>query len=444
VNTPRLRALDSGGLTDVVRNPLLRNGHLLTLSSALVAILGLCFWTIAAWKYDADAVGRNSAAVSLMMLLVSMSQLNLSSTVVRFVPAAGRHTKILVGAVLVVGGCVALVVGLCAVTLVGIVSPSTRLFGGSTAQAMFVVATVASTIFIIQEGVLTGLRRTALVPLTNCVFAIAKMLLVTLFAVTIPSDGILTAWALAAVGIVIGLIVFLFTRAIPGRESAESAAFTCLPPLSRLIRFVALDYVGAICSVASLTVMPMMVLAELGAEQNAYFSMAWLVACSIFAINLNMGASLVVETSVDQSQLTRQVRHVLTHTGKLLTVVVVAVVVLAPYLLGVFGESYDQADTALRFFALAALPHLVVMTGISSARAQQRMALVLWCQIPQCVLALPLTWFLLPVMGMAGASVAWLITVSLIAGALLAHRNLWLTVDGSTVASKHADQRVQS
>ncbi|BBY86479.1 AMP-dependent synthetase and ligase [Mycolicibacterium tokaiense] len=421
------RSPDFGSLTRVFRNPLLRNGHLLTLSSALVALMGLCFWTIAAWRYDAAAVGSNSAAISLMMLLVSISQLNLSSAVVRFVPAAGRHTKMLVAIVFVVGGCVALVVGVCAVIVVDVVSPGTNMFGGSKAHAIFVVATVASTIFIIQEGVLTGLRRTGLVPLTNFAFAAAKMLLITLFAASMPSDGILAAWALSAVGIVTAIGVFLFAKAIPGCRAAASAVGS-LPPLRRLVRFAALDYVGAISATASLTLMPIMVLTVLGAEQNAYFSMAWLVACSIFQINLNMGMSLVVESSVDQSDLARQARHVLAHTGKLLAVVVAGFVIFAPYLLGIFGGSYHEADNALRLFALAALPHLVVMTAVSSARAQQRMDLVLWCQVPQCLVAVPLTWFLLPVMGMAGASLAWLITISLIAGGLLVQRHLWLSV----------------
>jgi O-antigen/teichoic acid export membrane protein len=426
----------------VLQNPLLRNGHLLTLSSALVALMGLCFWTLAAWKYDAAAVGSNSAAVSLLTLLVSISQLNLCSTVVRFVPAAGRRTTTLVACVFVAAGCVAAVVGICAVLLVGVVSPGAELFGGSAAKAMFVVATVACTIFIIQEGVLTGLRRAALVPVTNCGFAIAKMVLVTLFAAAIPYDGILAAWALSAVGIVVATTVYLFVKAIPGHLSDPTRATGGLPPRRRLVRFVALDYLGAVCSVASLTLMPIMVMTELGAEQNAYFSMAWLVACSIFAINVNMGASLVVESSVDQSHLARQARHVLSHTGKLLLIVVMVVLVAAPYLVGIFGESYHQADATLRLFALAALPHLVVMMGISSARAQQRMGLVLWCQVPQCVVGVPLTWLLLPVVGMAGAALAWAITVSVIAGALLIRRNLWLPVEPPLVLPNPGEQKV--
>ncbi|MCV7418949.1 hypothetical protein H7K45_00170 [Mycobacterium yunnanensis] len=433
IDAPRASAqlLDSPPvrhLASALSNPLLRNGHLLTLSSGLVAVTGLCFWTTAAWEYDAAVVGSNSAAVSLMLLLVSISQLNLSSAVVRFVPAAGRHTKVLVGSVLTVAGFVALVVGVCTVSLVHVVSPSTTFFDGTTAQAIFVVATVASTIFVIQEGVLAGLRRTALVPLTNFLFALGKLGLVVAFSVSMPTHGILTAWALSAAAVVVAINVFLFLRAIPRRRPTATAESVVLPPLRQVIRFVTLDYVGAICSVAAVTTMPMLVLAALGATQNAYFSMAWLIGTSILQISLNMGISLVVESASSQSDLARQARHVLVHTGKVLVAVVLTILVAAPYLLEIFGSAYREAAGTLRIFALSALPHLVVTTGISSARAQRRMKIVLWAQVPQAALTIPLAWFLLPVIGIAGASVAWLITISLIACGLAVCKDSWLTV----------------
>ncbi|MGH3524414.1 MAG: hypothetical protein ACRDU4_16715, partial [Mycobacterium sp.] len=45
------------------KNPLLRNGYLLTLSSGLSALIGMGYWVMTAWKYDPAAVGRNYAAI---------------------------------------------------------------------------------------------------------------------------------------------------------------------------------------------------------------------------------------------------------------------------------------------------------------------------------------------------------------------------------------------
>jgi O-antigen/teichoic acid export membrane protein len=420
-----------------LRNPLVRNGHLLTLSSGLTALLGLVYWTAAAWTYDAATVGRNNAAVSMMMLVAAIAQLNLYSALIRFVPTAGSRTRRLVAGAYLLTGCAALVVGTGSVMLVRLVSPGTDFFAGSLAPSMFVVATVGYTFFVIQDGVLTGLRRTGVVPLENFLFAVLKLAMVVALASAMPQQGIFASWTVSLICVVLAVGVFLFFGAIPRRERNDDHADT-LPPVRQLTRFVAFDYIGEICAVGAMTLMPIFVIAVLGAEQSAYFAIAWLIAYSIHQISLNMGSSLVLESSVDQSQLTGYVRHVLAHTSKLLLVIVIFVLITAPYLLGIFGHSYRQADGTLRLLCLAAVPHLLVATGLSSARAQRRMGLVVGIQVMQCVLALPMTWFLLPIMGMAGAGLAWLVTQSLIACGLLIRRDLWLTLGRTVPAADDA------
>ena len=425
-----------------LRTPLLRNGHLLTLSSALTAIVGLGYWTLAAWKYDAATVGSNNAAISMMTLVAAISQLNLSSAMVRFVPTAGRRTRRLVARVYLFSACVALVVGVCSVALVRLLSPGTEFLEGALPQAMFVFATVAYTIFVIQDSVLTALHRTALVPLENFVFAVVKLGLVVVLASALPWHGIFASWALSLGCAVVVVGIFIFGWAIPRHQRSAAAEVDVLPPVRQIVRYVVFDYVGAILSIGSITLLPILVIAELGAEQNAYFSIAWLIAYSVHLINVNMSTSLVVESAVDQSRLARQVRHVLAHTSKLLVFVVLALLVSAPYLLGVFGHSYRDAGDTLRLLALAVLPHLVVATAIGSVRAQRRTGLALCIQGLQCVLALPLTWLLLPVMGLTGAGLAWLVTQSLIACGLLIRRDLWLTL-GPAPAGRTGNTRAQ-
>lgn len=429
--TPRVRAL-----LDDARNPLLRNGHLLTLSSGLTGLLGLVYWTVTAWKYDEATVGSNSAAISMMVLVAAIAQLNLSSAVVRFVPSAGHRTKQLVAGVYVVSGCIAVVVGTCSLKVVGLVSPQTDFLDGLAAQAMFVFATVTYTVFVIQDGVLTALHRTAMVPLTNLVFVLAKLALVVLLATAMPWHGIFASWALALGGLVLAVGVFVFGWAIPRHERNLPEGADVLPPGRHLAHFIAFDYVGEICAIAAMTLMPILVISVLGAEQNAYYSIAWFIAYSLHQVSFNMGMSLVVESSVNQSALAQHVRHVLSHTIWLLGIAVATIWLVAPVLLGVFGQGYRDADDTLRLLALAALPNLVVVTAISSARAQRRMWLVLMAQVTQCALALPLAWLLLHRMGMVGAAVAWLAIQSIVAIVLLIRRDLWWTFEsGTTVRS---------
>jgi O-antigen/teichoic acid export membrane protein len=75
-----------------LRTPLYRNGYALVLSSATTSVLGVAYWIVAARTYTPAAVGLNAAAISAMMFLAGVSQLNLMSALLRFIPGAGRAT----------------------------------------------------------------------------------------------------------------------------------------------------------------------------------------------------------------------------------------------------------------------------------------------------------------------------------------------------------------
>jgi O-antigen/teichoic acid export membrane protein len=421
-----------------VRNPLLRNGHLLTLSSGFTGLIGLAYWALTAWRYAPDSVGRNSAAISMMMLLAAIAQLDLSTAMVRFVPGAGRHTRRLVACTYLIAGSLAVLVSLSFVAIAPRVSPGVTYFDHPLAGAGFVVATLAYTLFVVQDGVLTGLRRTAWVPVENTAFGVAKVGVVLVVASALPKHGIFVSWLLPLAATVVIVGVLLFGSAIPRHQRAAPSG-TALTPPAEIVRFVMAGYVGAVCSIASMTLMPILVIKVLGAAANAGFAIAWVMAYSLHLVNINMGASLVVETAADRAGLGRSCRQVLAHIGRLLVPAVIVVVVCAPYLLAAFGPAYAAAIGALRLLSLASLPHLLVVIAISSARVRRRMGVVVLIQATQCVLALGLGWVLLPIMGLTGVGLGWLLTQSLAAGVLLVRRDLWLPApDGEAGTDKPA------
>ena len=362
----------------------------------------------------------------MMALVAAIAQLNLSSAMVRFVPTAGARTLRLVAGAFIVSGGLAVLVGLAAVVAVRLVSPGTEYLSGILPMAMFVIATALYALFVVQNGVFVGLHRAGLVPLQNVVFAIVKLLLVVALAAALPFHGIFASWVLALGVVVLAGGVYLFGWAIPRHERANHADL--LPPARQIGRFVAFDYFGSVFSIGTIDLMPIMVIAVLGAEQNAYYAMAWVIAYTLHLLNTNMGTSLVAETASSPDRLSHSVRHVLVHTGKLIVPLVALTIVTAPLLLSIFGAGYGAATTTLQLLALAAIPHLLVSTALSSARAQRRLGFLLSIQLTQCIMGLSLSWLLLHIFGLAGAGLAWLITQTLVAGALLLRRHQWLTV----------------
>jgi O-antigen/teichoic acid export membrane protein len=422
-----LRLPTAGVVGQVLRDPLLRNGYALTVSSAATSLLGLAYWALAARLYSAADVGRNSAAISVMMFLAGVAQLNLMSALMRFLPVAGRRAGRLVRGAYVVGVLMAVVVSTGFLALAGTVAPNlTFLRSGPLVAAGFVAATAGYTIFVLQDSVLTGLRRAVLVPVENGWFGLTKIVLLVLLAAALPATGIFASWGYALVLTVVPTTWYLARRAIPRHERAAAADAPL--PVRQISGYVAFDYVGSLCWLAAINLVPLLVLAALGAAANAYFALAWVIAYSLYMVGSNMGASFVVETAADPSTLERRWWALVGHTLRVMVPLSVFVAAAAPYLLQVFGRQYGAAGAGvLRLLALSAIPNVITALAVSAARAQRRMRLVVAVLLAICALVLTVTAALLPVLGLPGVGVAWLLAQTLVAGVLLLTRRRWLS-----------------
>ncbi|MFE1548691.1 lipopolysaccharide biosynthesis protein [Streptomyces sp. NPDC058718] len=408
------------------RDPLLRNGHLLAMSSLLSAGLGSMFWVLATHWFDDEVVGVSYSALSVTLLLAGVGQLNLSDFLVRFVPSAGHHTRRLILRCYGVSAAVSTVAAVGFLLLVPAVAPELDFLLTPVAAGCFVAATAGYALFVMQDGALTAVRRPGWVLAENVVFACVKIGLLGVGAALAVSSGILAAWAGAlAVSLVVTNYVLL-RRAVPHHVRVATLA----ERPTRALRYASADYVGSLFRMAAYTLVPLIVLDRLGAEQSAYFSLAWIVGYVLYLVARNLGSSLVVEAVSSPGRLVEHAQKVLRHAGLLLGAAVVFVVALAPQILSLFGAEYaEHGTTLLRLLALSSLPNIVVSIAIDSARARRRLRWAVGLQVAMCVLVLGLTGLLLPVLGITGAGVAWLATMCLLAAPLLIWRARWLTAE---------------
>src|SRR6266550_1264438 len=75
-----------------LRTPLYRNGYALMISTGITSALGLLYWAVAARVYQTDNVGLNSMAISVMIFLSGVAQINLQEAMIRYIPRAGART----------------------------------------------------------------------------------------------------------------------------------------------------------------------------------------------------------------------------------------------------------------------------------------------------------------------------------------------------------------
>jgi O-antigen/teichoic acid export membrane protein len=214
-----------------------------------------------------------------------------------------------------------------------------------------------------------------------------------------------------------------------------------VPPLTAdtVRRYALGDYVGSVFDLASISLLPLLVTHWAGPVENAYFYQSWIIAYTLILVANNTSRALTVEAAKEHAQLRSYGRVVFMHTLKLLTPAVVAMVILAPLLLSVFGAEYAAGGTlTLRILALAAIPHTVVLLALVTARLQHRMREVVAIQSATAIIVLGTALALVGGYGGTGAAVGWLAGQTLVALGLLATRLQWLYRAGDAAVVERA------
>ena len=181
-------------------------------------------------------------------------------------------------------------------------------------------------------------------------------------------------------------------------------------------RFLAGDYTGELCVLASSNLVPIAVAISVGPRLNAYFYMAWTIGGMLFVLSMNVANSLTVEGAFDSEALAANCRSALRHTMLLLVPLAAMAALLAPVILGLFGPGYARYGVSiLELLAIATLPKTLTELYLGALRAQSRARLIAVIQIVRCVFVLGLALALTEIMGMMGASVAVLVGESVVA-----------------------------
>lgn len=402
-----------------VRTPLYGSAYALILSSASTSVLGIVYWTLAARLYDAEHVGVNAAAISAMSFISFLAQLNMAGVLSRFIPTAGAATRRLI-VLAYLAATVASAAGafIFVVWIAGLVNLGSILTEGPWGGAWFVVATVAWSIFTLEDGALTGLRQTIWVPIENSVFGIAKIVLLLVFAAGLAHFGIFASWTIPAAILIVPVNWLIFRRLVPRHVGARrDGSSEALP--AGILQYLSGDYVGSLLYSASIGLLPLLVLHAVGARGGAYFYIAWTIAFSLYFISANVATSLMVEGAARRASAAEATRRMFRLVVGLQALLVVVVVIDAPLILSIFNAAYaTEATTLLRLLALAVLPNAVNAIYLAMARVRRQVGRIILVQGTLAGISLVASVPLLGSVGITGAGIAWLVAQTTVAGFL--------------------------
>jgi O-antigen/teichoic acid export membrane protein len=409
------------------------SAYALVASAASSSVLGIAYWTLAARLYSPAQVGINAAAISAMTFISYVTQVNMAGVLTRFIPVAGAATPRLIGLAYLTAG-VASAIGAAVFVLLfaGLVGLGPMFTADPLMAGWFVLATIGWSIFAIQDGALTGLRRTAWVPIENSIFGALKIVLLIALVAGLASFGIFASWTIPALVLVLPINWLIFRRFVPRHVAAAPPGTSTSMPQG-ILRYLSGDYIGALLYAASIGLLPLVVVALVGPQNGAFFYIAWTIAASLYFASWSMATSLMVEGAGPRANLAGDTRRMLRLLIGLQALVVTVVLVGAPMILTVFGSAYAaEASTLLRLLALAVIPHGVNLIYLSVARVRRQVGRLILVQATLASFALGASIPLMHAFGIAGAGIAWLATHAVVAAVLFTTQLLPLIRSGSS------------
>ena len=398
----------SEGIKSLYQVSLYRNAVYLVIYSGVNSVTGVLFWIAAARLYDTEDVGLASAAIAAIGFVVLFSSLGLDYGLIRFLPEASNKANDTVNTCFTAAGLVALVLAGIFLAGLGVWSPALLALRESPAfLASFLILGLVFTLsgFVIQ--VFIARRRAGFALAHGLMFGLSRFIPLFLLVAIYFDFGIYVSWGIAVSASTIIAIFWFMPRVIEGYRPRFTIEKTVL---NEMLPFSLANYISNIFWALPLVVLPLMVINMLGAEQNAYFYVGWSVASIMFIIPVSTSQSLYAEGSHHQERLSREVRKSLKISLVLIVPALIIILVLGNKIMWLFGKNYSENTTRLIWIiAPSVLPMSVNFIYLSIKRVQKKMKSAVVLTAFMSVTTLGLGYFLLPVMGILGAGVAWLV-----------------------------------
>jgi O-antigen/teichoic acid export membrane protein len=354
---------------------LLRGAYSLLANTALTSVLGMGFWVAAARLYSSVDVGRDTVLISVMIEISTVCQLNMGNGIVRFLPDFGEHSGRALGGVYVLTAVAALVMGTAFILVAPHVSHELAYINDETALGVsFVVALALWGLFTLQDAALMATRKAPWIPVENSLFGVLKLAALPIFLVVGAVNGVYLAWVLPMALLLIPVNLLVFRRAIPGHltGAARESSVSSLGP-RRVMRFLAQDYLASIFTQATLTVLPLLVIAILGARQSAYFAMPFTIVMAFDTFAYSTCTSLVVEATLEQESLQALTWVFVRRVLALLMPAAALLALAAPLVMLPFGRAYAEHGTGvLRLLLCASVFRAVIALFSAVSRVQGR------------------------------------------------------------------------
>lgn len=332
------------------KDTLYQNSFSLMLSSAISALFGFIFWVVIARTFNTGIVGLATTLISMSSLIALLGLIGFDTIFIRFLARSDKQNDMMnTGFILtgLVSACIAAV--FCMMTPL-IVAPLSFLSNNILFASIFVVVSVFTTWVTLINAVLIANRMAIFVLVSQGIAGILKLALALLF----HGLGPVTIFSIFGLSQICSVFVsfFVVRRKLGFRPTYRLARSI----VSQTKQYGAASYVANLLNLVPDSLLPLIVVSQLGAHQAAYFYIAFTIANLLYTIAFSTTQSAMAEAVHDEKHLWFHLRKSLYITFGIMIPSIIAVYFISPYVLSFFGAGYREGATdILRILSISGI-----------------------------------------------------------------------------------------
>jgi O-antigen/teichoic acid export membrane protein len=396
------------------RGFLVRSALALVSTSFLTSGLGFIYWAVSARLFPPSNIGEAATAIAAMNLIAPLTTLGFGTLLLAELPAmrAGRSELVSTAAVVsgIFGGGLALIGAM--VLPAGLLGlPGVGRDGSAT--LLFAAGVAAQGVGMLLDSALLSVAGGGPQLWRNATLAVAKLVLLVGFALTLSQHGSLSiyaSWFLANVVSIVAMTIWLARK----RRVTLRRMWPTRSALQGLRYVAAQHHMLNLALQVPYFAMPIVANVTLGSERAGYLYATWSVAGFVFVLPIALSTALFASGARDTNTFLTELRFTLRYSVAACAAANLVILPLGGVVLHVFGSAYaDNGHTTLLLLCLAGFGLIVKDHHVTIARVTGsvgREAMWMWgltvCELVAATVGASLN-------GLTGLAQGWLLAVVL-------------------------------
>lgn len=357
---------------NTIRKPILNNAIFYVGYSLVGSFFGFIFWIIAARLFAPAKIGVMAALSNAVSLIILLGDVGMSAVILRFVPVDHDGKTPFINSILITTITAGAVVSILFIAGTSWWSKGlTSLNDNFLSSGLFIFTCVSFGVALACDHIFIAQQKTYLALVRALVSSITRISLFMLVATSNEVIRFLISHGIASLcGVVLSLFYF-FPKIIPDFSPIIPFSFKML---YGKVRYSIGNHYSNVISSLLPTLVPILVLDLLGAENNAYFYTSWMIANFLYMIPVGISTSALTDTAKESAGYVRKMLNVMWVSLLAIIPLFLIFVFASPILLLMFGKDYLVNDHLLDVLAISVFPVTVNVFIMQIFRLQQKIS----------------------------------------------------------------------